>query len=296
MKTPIRSILTAGAAMLFGLLAAPVRADILYVSSLASHTIKTLPPGGVSPLGLAFDSVGNLYVANGSTIEKFTPGGVRSIFASGLNNLTGLAFDTLGNLYVASSIGTVDTIMKFTPSGVRSVFTYNVYRPRSLAFDGAGNLYVANLNSILIFDPRGVERPFVGSGLIVPTGLAFGIDGNLYVVDAATAAILKFNNSGVGSVFASTGSVVDYYPSGLAFDSADNLYVANFGEGSIREFTPSGVSLPFGTSGLVQPTSLAFTNDAGVPIYPHLPQFPEPSTWAMLALGLPALLASRRRK
>jgi DNA-binding beta-propeller fold protein YncE len=56
------------------------------------------------PEGLAFDRAGNLYVANGGngTIEKFTPAGIRSVFASsGLNAPHGLAFDREGNLYVA---------------------------------------------------------------------------------------------------------------------------------------------------------------------------------------------------
>jgi hypothetical protein len=45
-------------------------------------------------LGLAFDSSGNLYAANlnNNTIEKFTPGGVDSVFANtGMNQPTFLA-------------------------------------------------------------------------------------------------------------------------------------------------------------------------------------------------------------
>ena len=65
----------------------------------------------------------NLYVANAglSTIEKFTPGGVGSVFAnSGLFLPIGLAFDGAGNLYVANDNN--NTIEKFTPGGVGSVF------------------------------------------------------------------------------------------------------------------------------------------------------------------------------
>src|SRR5579859_2363893 len=59
----------------------------------------------------------NLYVSNGSnTIEEFTPGGVGTVFAnSGLSSPYGLAFDTAGNLYVAN--GGNNTIEKFTPGG-----------------------------------------------------------------------------------------------------------------------------------------------------------------------------------
>jgi len=46
------------------------------------------------PEGLAFNSAGDLFVANqlGNDIIEFTPGGVGSIFASGLANPIALAF------------------------------------------------------------------------------------------------------------------------------------------------------------------------------------------------------------
>jgi len=67
--------------------------------------------------------VGNLYVANNdnSTIEKFTPDGAGSLFATtGAYGAYGLAVDSANNLYAAIYSG--HTIMKFTPDGVGSVF------------------------------------------------------------------------------------------------------------------------------------------------------------------------------
>src|SRR5437867_12157673 len=51
---------------------------------------------------MAFDSAGNLLVANPATgrIFKFTPNGSRSTFASGLTHPFGIAFDNTGNLFV----------------------------------------------------------------------------------------------------------------------------------------------------------------------------------------------------
>ena len=75
------------------------------------------------PAGLAFDSSGNLYVANHSndTISKVTPSGSVSTFASvGLSGPDGLAFDASGNLYVANYSN--DTVSKMTPSGSVSTF------------------------------------------------------------------------------------------------------------------------------------------------------------------------------
>src|SRR5436190_1123223 len=110
----IRSVTSIAPLILVGvLLAASVasRADTIYVSNVGNT------------VGLALDSGGNLYVANAgnSTIEKFTPNGVGSLFAStGLNVPVGLAFDSGGNLYAANFVG--NTIEKFTPGGLGSLF------------------------------------------------------------------------------------------------------------------------------------------------------------------------------
>lgn len=74
----------------------------------------------------------------GNTIEKFTPGGVGSVFASsGLSSPTGLAFDSAENLYAANGDSTVE---KFTPEGVGSLFASSgLSSPEYLAFtDDAG--------------------------------------------------------------------------------------------------------------------------------------------------------------
>src|SRR5205823_5893320 len=89
-----------------------------------------------APLGIAFDSAGNLYAANYSSnaIEKFTPGGVASFFANtGLNGPAGLAFDSAGNLYASIFAG--NTIEKYTPGGAASLFANSgLNNPRYLAF------------------------------------------------------------------------------------------------------------------------------------------------------------------
>src|SRR5207249_4465127 len=92
-----------------------------------------------------------LYLSNGAndTIEKFTSGGVGSVFAStGLNIPYSLAFDSAGNLYVANAGNS--TIEKFTSGGAGSVFSNGIgvlSSPGGLAFDNAGNLYAANAGS-----------------------------------------------------------------------------------------------------------------------------------------------------
>ena len=304
MKTTLPLLLTACAALLLGSPAMPVRADILYAANYGNNTIVKFTGGGAGsvfgsvggPIGLAFDSTGHLYTASGDSIVKFTLGGIGSVFASdGLRGTAGLAFDGAGSLYAANiyplalDIGFV-AIEKFTSSGVGSIFaTGQTY---GLAFDAAGNLYASNYNENTIekFTPGGAGSVFASSGLNGPAGLAFDSAGNLYVSNYGDNTIKKFTPGGVGSVFASSGL---NGPVGLAFDSAGNLYAANQLANSITEFTPGGVGSVF-ASGLDNPLFLAFTNDAGVPLR-LANQVPEPATWAMLGLGIPALLGFRRR-
>jgi len=134
-----------------------------------------------------------------------------------------------------------------------------------------------------------VGSVFANTGLNGPSGLAFDSAGNLYAANAGDMTIEKFTPGGVGSLFANTGLEA---PHGLAFDSLGNLYVANNGNNTIEKFTSGGAGSVFANTGLSEPNFLAFTDDAGNPL--QLPPTPEPSTWAMFALGGLALLLSKR--
>src|SRR5208282_1097228 len=111
---------------------------------------------------------------------------------------------------------------------------------------------------------------------------------NLFEADWSSGNIYEFTPGGVRSTFAS-GLI---HPEGLAFDSAGDLFASDFGSGSggigsIYEFTPGGVRSTF-ASGLAGPeTGLAFQGQT-LPV-------PEPSVLGLLAIGVTALLARRRR-
>ena len=53
------------------------------------------------------------------TITRFTPGGVPSLFASGLSGPNLMSFDRHGNLYVADYFG--GYVSKITPDGVATI-------------------------------------------------------------------------------------------------------------------------------------------------------------------------------
>jgi DNA-binding beta-propeller fold protein YncE len=141
--------------------------------------------------GLAFDSAGNLYAADGGTqtIYKFAPNGTRTVFvgpsafAPG-ESPVGLAFDRSGNLFVSIETFTdpgADSVVYFTPTGVKSIFATGLTTPRGLAFDSVGYLFVAEAGvpesfpsgDIKKFAPDGTWTPFA-SGLFRPEFLTFG--------------------------------------------------------------------------------------------------------------------------
>jgi DNA-binding beta-propeller fold protein YncE len=145
---------------------------IVKVDSSGNQTI--FASGGIlgSPVALAFDRRGNLFVASPSlfndTIVKVDEAGTQSVFASGGNFafVAALAFDVRGDLYVASAAN--NTIVKVDSAGIQSVFASggNLAGPVGLAFSPNGSLYVANSsnNSIVIVDRRGDQSVFTSGG------------------------------------------------------------------------------------------------------------------------------------
>lgn len=122
----------------------------LFAADAVGQTIYKFAPDGTQsifvgpeafgelggPIGLAFDQFDNLFVSvfNGvdfAGVLKFTPSGVKTTFATGLDNPRGLAFDSAGNLFVAEIPfpGSGD-ILKFTPDGTRTVFASGIGDPR----------------------------------------------------------------------------------------------------------------------------------------------------------------------
>ena len=95
------------------------------------------------PVGLAFDRFDILFVsvqtsmpAGNDTILKFTPNGVGTPFAAGLDFPRGLAFDRGGNLFVAEmgSFAPPGDLRRFTPDGNSTVFAPELDYPQFLAF------------------------------------------------------------------------------------------------------------------------------------------------------------------
>ncbi|MBI3395717.1 MAG: NHL repeat-containing protein [Spirochaetia bacterium] len=201
--------------------------------------------GGISanslnlPKGLAVDSAGNLYVADGlnTRVLFFAPGSTTATRVYGQSgsfttNVTGttatrlkgitywIALDSGGNLYIADSgnnrvlyfvSGSTTATQVYGQAGSFVTGTANnggisansMSEPIGLAVDSAGNVYLADfLNSRALYYP---------SGSTTATQV-FGQAGNF-----TTATI---NNGGI-----SANSL--NFPYGAAVDSSGNLYIAD---------------------------------------------------------------------
>ena len=241
----------------------------LYVADSMNLTIRKITPAGdVSTLA---GQVGVSGSVNG-------PGNMASF-----SDPEGVAADSAGNVYVADGIDGV--IRKITAAGTVSTFAGTVgshdstdgtgaaarfSSPRGIATDSLDNIYVTDgLNSnIRMITPAGVVTTIAGPTGVqagqtgtadgtgtaarfnVPLGVAADSAGNVYVADTFNGSIRKITVAlGVGTVTTLAGTGVSF-PRGLTADSAGNVYVAEFASGTVRKITPAGAASAVVGSGI----------------------------------------------
>jgi streptogramin lyase len=181
-----------------------------------------------SPVGVASDGAGNLFVADASNnaIRKvvIATGAVTTLVAAGahLSSPFGVVSDGTGNLFVTDTYN--HTIRKVviasgaitTLAGSAGQFggtdgkgsAARFYYPSSITTDGAGNLFVADT------DNHAVRKIVIATGAVTTFAGTLGQNGS---VDGA-AAESRFN-----------------YPSGVALDGAGSLFVTDANNQSIRK-------------------------------------------------------------
>jgi sugar lactone lactonase YvrE len=192
-----------------------------------------------SPVGLAMDRAGNLFVADQGNhrIRKIAPDGVVSTFA-----------------------GTGDAGAK---NGDRLSATFR--HPEGLAFDAAGNLFVADRDNHRIrkIAPDGAVTTFAGDGQAryregigiaasfnEPTSLAFDAAGALIVCDSHNHRLRKVAPDGTTALVAGSGQEATTdgvgglaafsHPTSLCRDAAGNVYAVEEASGRVRKVAPDG--------------------------------------------------------
>ena len=193
--------------------------------------------------GLAFDRNGNLYLSSRmeGSIYKVTPNGQRTAYAQGMGVATGIAFDRDSNLYVGDRTG---TIFKISPE--RQIFVFATVEPSvsayHLAFSSAGDLYVtgptfSSFDHVLRISPAGQVTSFY-RGLGRPQGMAFDVEGNLYVVAslAGKRGVVRFTPDAQPELVVSGYDLV-----GLAFGRHGSMILAT---------NESLIDVPLGIEGM----------------------------------------------
>jgi sugar lactone lactonase YvrE len=207
-----------------------------YVSTIAGSGVWGSADGqGQSallrnPLGIAMESVGNLYITD--LIDQR----IRKI------NSTGYVSTIAGSGVIGSANG----------QGLSASFRY----PNGIAVDSVGNLYIVDWgnNRIRKINSTGYVSTIAGSGDIgsadgqglsasfqFPFGIAVDSFGNLYIVDSYNHRIRKINSTGYVSTVAGflrgfndgQGPIASFnLPTKVAFDPTGYLYVTESPEGN----------------------------------------------------------------
>ena len=215
-----------------------------------------------SPEGLAFDSAGNLYIADWGDCV------VRRIGTNGI--ITTVA----GNQTCANAV----------PSGNPAYVSLD--GPYGLAFDSHGYLYISDnaANRVSVVNLSATPptiSPFAGTGtagsngdgglsssaqLNAPAHIAAGPDGSIYIADGGNNRVRKVvpaapgspGISGtVGGIETKGGSLSG--PDGIVVDASNNLYVAWQGSDVVTQTTAAGF-----TSVVAGTGAEGFSGDGGL--------------------------------
>jgi len=197
-----------------------------------------------SPMGVALDGSGNLFVADASNNE------IRKIVLS-----TGVVTTFAGATTSGSSNGT----------GTAARFNL----PASIAIDGSGNLYVADLSNNMIrkITSSAVVTTFAGSttagssdgtgtaaSFSAPNGISLNGSSNIFVADAGNSEVRMITSSGVVTTYDSGFTT----PRGIAVNSSGAVYLAETSANIIDKITPYNYSIS-----PALPSGLSFNTSTG---------------------------------
>lgn len=178
---------------------------------------------------IAFDKEGTMFVTSrfDGVVYRVSPFKEAESFARELGVATGLAFDRQGKMFVGDRSGNIFAVNEIGDAHPFAALESSV-SAYHLAFGPDNYLYVAaptasSNESIYRISPGGDVEEFF-SGLGRPQGLAFDVEGNLYVASSYRGhrGVLRIAPDRAASMVVASRSVV-----GLVFDDAGNMVLAS---------------------------------------------------------------------
>jgi sugar lactone lactonase YvrE len=206
------------------------KSELALASPAPSVTISSDPSGDLNtPGGLAFDSSGDLWVANTgvTTVVEYTrsqlaktgsPTPRATISNASFNTPFGVAFDSSGDLWVSDN----------AQPGSPAVFKYT--KSELAKASPAPSVTIA-----LQASPDGDDTR---------SGLAFDPRGDLWVVNSGGYSLVEFTKSDLAKAKPTpsvtiSSNALENAPDDIIFDSSGDLWVANTGNNTIDEYTRS---------------------------------------------------------
>ena len=176
------------------------------------------------PSGMAFDSLGNLYIAdlNNGKVRKVTAPGNKttsttSSFITGLNSPIAVAIDHNDAVYVLTEgDGSISKYDKF--GTLVGTITTGLLDPTAMVLDGVYLFVTESGGSVKKISTDGVSVTVVGGGFNSPAGIAMLNNGVLAISESASSSISLLNpNTGATSLLVgSAGSGFADGPANLA--------------------------------------------------------------------------------
>ena len=213
-------------------------------------------------------SDGTVRVANGNGESAPHPVSIGLQIADNLHPVGNPAVDLEGNIYVTFSGPRGEpvpvSLYKVTANYQVKPFVTSLINPSGLALDRWSNLYVScrNDGTIHKITPEGRAEQWI-EGMGIATGIAFDVDGNLYVGDRS-GTIFKISPSREIFVFATLEPSVAAYH--LAFHPSGDLFVTGPTTSSydrVYRITQGGEVSSY-YRGLGRPQGLAFDRDGNL--------------------------------
>jgi sugar lactone lactonase YvrE len=158
----------------------------LYIADFAFARVRKITPAGT------------ITTVAGNGVNGFSGDGGLARSAE-LSSPTGVAVDSFGNLYIAD--GPNARIRRVSPKGIITTFAgtgdFRILRPGQIAIDSKGNLYAVDgdQTNVRRIDPSGAITPVAGNGQMGFSGDGGPATAAMIVAIGVAVAVEKFEKS-----------------------------------------------------------------------------------------------------